>query len=89
MCLEIRTYRHDHLFHVRTLTCREQPKEDASIGASEEWVAPPRFSVMVEYKDPDDVSTFQSLHVRGWLLSDQVISVVSEALDGTHLTCIK
>ena len=48
------------------------------------------FSVLVDYEDAEDQSTLKSLHIRNWLLSERVLSAMTEALANcSHLTSIR
>ena len=49
-----------------------------------------QFPVFVDYDDAEDPSTLKSLHIRNWVLSERVFSIMTEALTGCpNLTCIK
>ena len=41
-----------------------------------------QFPVFVDYEDVEDPSTLISLHIRSWLVSERVLSALTEALAG-------
>ena len=41
-----------------------------------------QFPVFVDYEDIEDPSTLKSLHIRSWLVSERVLSALTEALAG-------
>jgi hypothetical protein len=48
------------------------------------------FSVLVDYEDADDPSTLKSIGIRNWLVSERVLSAMTEALAScSHLTSIR
>lgn len=49
-----------------------------------------RFLVFVDYEDAEDPGTLKSIHIRNWLLSERVLSAMTEALTlCSHLTSLK
>ena len=48
------------------------------------------FPLLVDFEDAEDPSTLKSLHIRSWLLSERVLSVMTEALAScSRLTSIR
>lgn len=55
-----------------------------------EQVLTSQFPIFVDYEDAEDLGTLKSFSIRNWLVSERVLSAITEALAGcSHLTSIK
>ena len=74
---------YNYAFRVAAESCETSEDQCGLISTSP-------FSVLVDYEDAEDPSTLKSICIQNWLLSERVLSAMTEALaNSSHLTSIR
>ena len=76
------------LYHLHALRAVAEPSDTPEDQCVPVKTSP--FSVLVDYEDAEDPGTLKSICIRNWLVSERVLSAMTEALANcSHLTSIR